>query len=54
VLKGRIGDDEALGRQVRALEAERNAKGATIKWRFTSADARLKLKRLYPKLDQQT
>jgi len=53
-LKGRIGDDETLRRQVSALEAERNAKGATINWRFTSADARVKLKRLYPKLDEQT
>ncbi len=53
-LKGRIGDDATLSRQVAALEAERNKKEATINWRFTSADARLKLTRLYPKLDQQT
>jgi hypothetical protein len=31
-----------------AWVAERNAKGAPIAWRFTTADARLKLHRLYP------
>ncbi len=31
-----------------AWETERNMKQATVDWRFTTADARIKLKRLYP------
>ena len=34
--------------EVAAWEARRNASHATIDWRFTTADARIKLKRLYP------
>lgn len=34
--------------QVAAWETRRNAQEARIDWRFTSADARIKLKRLYP------
>jgi hypothetical protein len=33
---------------VRALEAERNARRATIDWQFTSRQARVTLKNLYP------
>jgi hypothetical protein len=29
---------------------ERNASGATVNWRFTTEDARIKLKRLYPSI----
>ncbi len=31
-------------------EATRNAKGASVNWRFTTADARIKLARLYPSI----
>jgi hypothetical protein len=31
-----------------AYEAERNAAGATINWRFSTQDARNKLQRFYP------
>ncbi len=31
-----------------AWETVRNAAGQAIDWRFTTADARIKLKRLYP------
>jgi len=31
-------------------ELDRNNRNATIDWRFTTEDARIKLKRLYPKL----
>lgn len=44
----RIPDEEMLRREVRAWERERNERGATVKWRFTAADAREKLARLYP------
>jgi len=33
---------------VAAWEDRRNTKGGTVDWRFTTADARIKLKRLYP------
>ncbi len=36
--------------EVAAWEAERNAAQVTIDWRFTTADARIKLKHLYPSL----
>ncbi len=51
-LKGRIPDADALQREVRALETERNQKQATVNWQFTSEDARLKLKRLYPSFSE--
>lgn len=44
----RIPDLETLGREVAAWQAERNAAQATVDWHFTSADARVKLRRLYP------
>jgi hypothetical protein len=50
-LRRRVPSREALQRRVMALETERNAAQATIDWRFTTGDARLRLARLYPKLD---
>jgi transposase len=44
----RIPDEETLGHEVGAWERERNERGATVNWRFTSEDAREKLARLYP------
>ena len=41
-------NEELLKRHVAALELERNSKQATVDWQFTCADARIKLKRLYP------
>lgn len=49
-LHRRIADASTLEREVAAWERERNALRATIDWQFTTTDARLKLKRLYPKL----
>jgi DDE superfamily endonuclease len=48
----RVPNLTVLQRRVAALEAERNAANATIDWRFTTGDARVRLARLYPKLDQ--
>jgi DDE superfamily endonuclease len=45
----RIPDRESLAAEAGAWEAERNAAASSIDWRFTAADARIKLKRLYPK-----
>ena len=49
-LDRRIPDADTLATEVAAWEAARNARQATIDWRFTTADARIKLKRLYPSL----
>jgi hypothetical protein len=47
-LDGRLPDKETVQREAAAWEAERNAARMTVNWRFTTADARIKLKRLYP------
>ena len=49
-LCGRIPDQQALKRQVVAWENRRNEKHATVNWRFTTDDARIRLKRLYPSI----
>jgi hypothetical protein len=50
-LARRIADAGLLAEEVAAWVAARNADGSTVDWRFTTADARIKLKRLYPTLD---
>ena len=47
-LRGRIGDEQTLRTQISALERERNEDRATIDWRFTTQDARAKLRHIYP------
>lgn len=47
-LDRRIADPTTLAEEVAAWVAARNADGATIDWRFTTNDARIKLKHLYP------
>ena len=47
-LKQRLPDEDALCREVGALELERNKAQARINWRFSILDARAKLHRLYP------
>jgi hypothetical protein len=47
-LDRRIPDQATLQQEVAAWEAERNARGVIADWRFTTDDARIKLKRLYP------
>jgi hypothetical protein len=49
-LARRIETREELEREVAAWEEERNERGVEIQWRFTTADARIKLRRLYPVL----
>lgn len=44
----RIPDEQMLRREVDAWQRERNAQQVTIDWQFTTDDARIKLKRLYP------
>ena len=50
-LKGRIPDFDKVKIQVQAWESERNNKNAKINWQFTTEDARIKLKRLYPSFE---
>jgi len=47
-LDRRIPDDDTLRREAAAWEGPRNERQATVDWRFTTADARVKLKSLYP------
>jgi len=52
-LDRRIPDREALRREVAAWVATRNGAVAKVDWQFTTADARIKLKRLYPSMELQ-
>jgi hypothetical protein len=47
-LRRRIATEATLKRELAAVEAARNAARARIDWQFTTADARVKLHRLYP------
>jgi hypothetical protein len=47
-LARRLGDRQTLATEAAAWERRRNAARATITWRFTAADARVKLHRVYP------
>ena len=48
-LDRRIPDQRVLKDEVAAWEADRNSKHAKANWQFTTADARVKLRRLYPR-----
>ena len=50
-LDRRIPDKATLSAQVAAWEMHRNESNATVNWRFTTADARIKLRKLYPSFD---
>jgi hypothetical protein len=47
-LHRRIPDQETLTREVAAWEHKRNQDAVKVNWRFTTEDARIKLKKLYP------
>jgi hypothetical protein len=47
-LDRRIPDQERLTREVAAWEHKRNQDAVQVNWRFTTEDARIKLKKLYP------
>jgi hypothetical protein len=46
----RIGDMETLCQETKAWEQKRNHKQTGVDWQFTTTDARIKLKRLYPQI----
>jgi len=52
-LARRIPDREALAREVAAWEEGRNGAAAKVDWQFTTADARIKIKRLDPQIQLQ-
>jgi len=49
-LSRRIADASMLCREVQAWETSRNTSGARVDWQFTSEDARVHLKQLYPRI----
>jgi hypothetical protein len=49
-LDRRIPDKQTLIEEVTAWEDDRNNNHAKADWQFTTAEARIKLKRLYPAL----
>jgi DDE superfamily endonuclease len=48
----RVPDFQTLEAEARAWQEWREQKGGKIKWRFKTDDARIKLKRLYPSLQE--
>lgn len=48
-LNRRFEDKDHLEREVQSWEVARNKKTITVNWQFRTEDARVKLKRLYPK-----
>ena len=52
-LQSRIADIETVIAQVNAWQEQRNESQIGIDWRFTTEDARIKLKRLYPIVNVQ-
>ena len=52
-LKGRTASVQEVQERVAQWQQKRNQKQARITWRFTTQDARIKLKQLYPKLTDE-
>jgi hypothetical protein len=50
--KRRVPDAKTLGGEARAWCEERNRLGASVHWRFTTKEARTKLRRLYPSIER--
>ena len=51
-LDRRIPDKPTLVREISAWESERNAVRKPVNWQYTTDDARIKLKRLYPQIQE--
>jgi hypothetical protein len=49
-LDRRIADRQTLADEIAAWQTDRNKKNTKADWQFTTADAWVKLKRLYPAL----
>jgi hypothetical protein len=50
--KRRVPDAKTLGKEARAWCEQRNRQRASVDWRFTTEDARTKLRRLYPSIER--
>jgi DDE superfamily endonuclease len=50
-LERRLDDRDLMAREIAVWEATRNAAQARIDWQFQTADARIKLRRLYPSFE---
>jgi hypothetical protein len=50
-LDRRIGDETTLIQEIAAWEEKRNMSKKTVDWQFTTEDARIKLKKLYPSIE---
>ena len=50
-LKRRISDIDTVKKEVDAWQESRNNKNAKVNWQFSTDDARIKLRRLYPTFD---
>jgi hypothetical protein len=51
-LDRRVPNFATLAAEVAAWQDHRNAKGGTVDWRFTTDQARIQLKRLYPTIEE--
>ena len=51
-LNQRLPTTAKLNQIIWSFEAQRNIKRASVNWQFTSADARIKLRRLYPSISR--
>jgi hypothetical protein len=47
-LDRRIGDSDFLQQEIAAWQAQRNQEESGADWEFTTEDARVKLRKLYP------
>ena len=50
-LSRRIDNIGDLRREVTAWKTDRNSTGTKVNWQFTTTDARIKLRRLYPAIN---
>ena len=50
-LNRRIGDEASLVQEINSWVNNRNHSQATVNWQFTTDDARIKLKKLYPSIN---
>lgn len=52
-LARRIADGQCLANEIAAWELDRNRRATQVNWQFTTANARVKLRRLYPEFVRQ-
>ncbi|MDP8207202.1 MAG: IS630 family transposase, partial [Candidatus Electryonea clarkiae] len=50
-LNQRIGNKEKLTSEISSWEKEKNQTNSKIDWQFTTKDARIKLRKLYPSIE---